>query len=248
MQAPQQQPQAQQQPAPRRAAAPDYTLEGLEQELAVPQQRLQQPVQQPGAARPAQQARAADPGVRIGPFRPDPSLIAARQPDIEAEHARANEAARAAAAQQFVPPQAERPDSTQPRMPRVEDFPPVAQRQLRAQQSPSRAEESGRPRSLLARLTSAVTRRDEPAHEPQRHEQDGRDLEPRIVQPQPQPQMPPAHAPAPAAEFAKAPQPRRMGEGQAASGTLDPRGRPQPIDPNRDDHLEIPAFLRRQSS
>ena len=129
-------------------------------------------------------------------------------------------------------------------MPGVEDFPPVAQRQLRAQQAPTRAEEERRPRGLLARLTSGLTRRDDPEHDANRHEQEGRDIEPRIVHAQA-----PVHpAATPAAEFAKAPQPRRMGEGQAASGTLDPRGRPAPIDPNRDDHLEIPAFLRRQSS
>ena len=51
----------------------------------------------------------------------------------------------------------------------------------------------------------------------------------------------------PAAEFAK-PQPRRMGEAAPAAGGLDPRGRPVPIDQRNDDHLEIPAFLRRQSS
>ncbi len=238
-------PQPQQQQARRAAVIPDYALEGLEQELALPPQRPQQrPAmeQQAAASRPAPQVRAADPGVRIGPFRPDPSLIA-RQPDIEAEHGRINEVARAAA-QHFVPPAAERPDSLQPRMPRVEDFPPVAQRQLRAQQAPTRAEEDRRPRGLLARLTSGLTRRDDQEHESNRHEQDGRDLEPRIVQAQPA-MHPPAHQ---QGEFAKAPQPRRMGEGQGASGNLDPRGRPVPIDPNRDDHLEIPAFLRRQSS
>jgi cell division protein FtsZ len=39
-----------------------------------------------------------------------------------------------------------------------------------------------------------------------------------------------------------------MGESPAPAGNLDPRGRPVPTDANRDDHLEIPAFLRRQSS
>jgi cell division protein FtsZ len=125
-------------------------------------------------------------------------------------------------------------------MPRVEDFPPVAQRQLKAQQTPSRADEERRPRGLLARLASGLTRRDEPEQAPNRPAKD----EPRIVQAQP----PVQPAATPAADFAKQPQPRRMGEAQAASGSLDTRGRPAPIDPNRDDHLEIPAFLRRQSS
>src|SRR5204863_3479093 len=102
------------------------------------------------------------------------------------------------------------------RMPRVEDFPPVAQRQLRAQQSPNRTDDERRPRGLLARLTSGLTRRDDPEQAPNPQVKE----EPRIVQAQP-----PVHpAATPAAEFAKQPQPRRMGEGQAASGSLDPRG------------------------
>jgi len=39
-----------------------------------------------------------------------------------------------------------------------------------------------------------------------------------------------------------------MGDSSAAAGNLDPRGRAIPSDTNRDDHLEIPAFLRRQTS
>jgi cell division protein FtsZ len=39
-----------------------------------------------------------------------------------------------------------------------------------------------------------------------------------------------------------------MGESAGAAGSLDPRGRPIPTEPSRDDNLEIPAFLRRQSS
>jgi cell division protein FtsZ len=237
----------QQQPVsqPQQRRLPDYALEGLEQELAIQpaQQRLQQrPVEQPAANRAAAQPRpAGDPGVRIGPFRPDPSLIQARPSDHEIEQTRAHDAARAhAAAANYIPPAAERPDSLQPRMPRVEDFPPVAQRQLRAQATPGH-EEGQKPRGLLARLASGLARHAEAAvHEsPRQRERD----EPRVVQAQPAPHP----AVTPAAEFAK-PQPRRMGEPAAATGTLDPRGRPMPIDPRHDDHLEIPAFLRRQSS
>ena len=66
--------------------------------------------------------------------------------------------------------------------------------------------------------------------------------DPRVVHSQ-------AYAQPPAvSEFAKQPQPRRMGETAAAAGHLDPQGRPQPQEPSRDDQLEIPAFLRRQSS
>ena len=235
----QQQQPAAQQAQPQQRRMPDYALEGLEQELATPQPRQAQP--QPAARPAAQQSRPADPGVRIGPFRPDPSLIQARPSDPEIEQARVHEAARAhAAAANYIPPAAERPDSLQPRMPRVEDFPPVAQRQLRAQAAPH-ADEGQKPRGLLARLASGLARHAEAAvHEsPRQRERD----EPRVAQAQPAPHP----AVTPAAEFAK-PQPRRMGEPAAATGTLDPRGRPMPIDPRHDDHLEIPAFLRRQSS
>jgi cell division protein FtsZ len=172
--------------------------------------------------------------VRIGPFRPDPSLIATRASDYDVEQVRVSDA-RAAAAANYIPPAAERPDSMQPRMPRVEDFPPVAQRQLRAQQAPSHADEERRPRGLLARLASGLARHVEPAHESHRDE-------PRVVASQPVPHP----AVTPAAEFK--PQPRRIGDTAAPAGSLDPRGRPVPIDQGRDDHLEIPAFLRRQSS
>jgi cell division protein FtsZ len=242
-QAHQQQPAPQPQPQQRRM--PDYALEGLEQELAIhpAQQRLQQrPAEQPAANRTAAQQRpAGDPGVRIGPFRPDPSLVAARPSELEIEHARANEAARAHAAANYVPPAAERPDALQARMPRVEDFPPVAQRQLQARSAPPTGGEEGqKPRGLLARLASGLARHAEAvAESPRLRERD----EPRVVQAQPAPHP----SVTPAAEFSK-PQPRRMGEAPNAAGSLDPRGRPVPIDQGRDDHLEIPAFLRRQSS
>jgi cell division protein FtsZ len=229
-------PQPQPQPQARRAQA-EFSLDGLEQELANPAAVRREPQQAAAAAHrqaAAQMRPSTDPGVRIGPFRPDPSLIATRSSDYETEQVRVSDA-RAAAAANYIPPAAERPDSMQPRMPRVEDFPPVAQRQLRAQQSPSNIEEERRPRGLLARLASGLARHAEAAHESHRDE-------PRVVASQ----QAPHPAITPAAEFK--PQPRRMGEGAAAAGSLDPRGRPVLIDQGRDDHLEIPAFLRRQSS
>ena len=246
--------QPQQHPAQprRRENVPAYALEGLEQELAAPYaQGSRQPLQ---IEQPAQSGRAVaqartqgDPGVKIGPFRPDPSLVAARQSETDAEQARAEQAQRAAAAQDFIPPPAERPDAAHPRMPRVEDFPPVAQRQMRARQAEDRGhDDHRRARGLLAKLTSGFTRRDGES-EGRRHEPDasGIEHEPRVVHAQPQVQ--PAAASS-VSEFAKAPQPRRMGEVAAAAGNLDPRGRPQAPEPSREDQLEIPAFLRRQSS
>jgi cell division protein FtsZ len=256
------QPQAQHQPQiqqQRREAVPAYALEGLEQELAAQYAQSRQPqqlhpqVQQP---RPMAQPKAVgDPGIKIGPFRPDPSLVAARQSEIDAEEARAREAEEDAA-RDFIPPPAERPDALQARMPRVEDFPPVAQRQIRAQQGHDHGhDEERRPRGLLARLASGLSRRDDDGQGRYHHDQSAMEAEPRVVyaQPQMQPQPQPQHQrlqhqPAAASEFAKQPQPRRMGEAAFAAGNLDPRGRPLPLEPSRDDQLEIPAFLRRQSS
>ena len=179
------------------------------------------------AARLPQPAKAADPGVRIGPFRPDPSLIAARQPELEAEHARANEAARAAAAQHFIPPAAERPDSMQPRMPRVEDFPPVAQRQLRAQQAPRAPRRSaGRAgcwHGLRAGLPGATIRSTNRTSGASRRSSRASSSRSRRLHP----------TPAPAAEFAKPPQPRRMGEGQAR------HRQPRPARPAAADRSEL---------
>jgi cell division protein FtsZ len=233
---------------PQREAVPAYALDGLEQELSIPLAQTRPQTPQNGQARPAAQARpAGDASVRIGPFRPDPSLVA-KQVDADAEHARANEAAaRAVASPHFIPPAAERPEEVQARMPRVEDFPAVAQRQIKAQQAPAPAsEEDRRPRGLLARLTSGLTRRDDeeneaPAHAPARAGRQHAE-EPRVVAAS---AAPPHPANTPASEFK--PQPRRMGEGGGAAGNLDQRGRAAPVEQGRDE-LEIPAFLRRQTS
>ena len=238
---------------PHRDPVPAYALQGLEQELAAPIAQLAQ--QRPAAAaghapqaqhRPATHARAAgEAPVRIGPFRPDPSLVTPRHNEAEIEQLRASEAARAAAAERFIPPAAERPEESQARMPRVEDFPPAIQRQLRGQPAAAQKDEEERkPRGLLARLTSGLTRREEePAEAPRARQQNRPTSEietPRIV---------PTPAPAnTAAEFTRQAQPRRMGEAQAATGSLDSRGRPIPAEASREDPLEIPAFLRRQSS
>jgi cell division protein FtsZ len=234
-------------PQPQREVLPAYALESLEQELMPAAQQTAPRTSQP--SRQASQARAsADPSVKIGPFRPDPSLIATRHSEAEIEQLRAAEAARAQASAHFIPPAAERPDEIQARMPRVEDFPPVAQRQLKAQQNPQpQADEERRPRGLLARLTSGLTRRDED-EQPEPRRAPVRAVA-NQAEPRPQPQQRPAQPQASqVSEFAKPPQPRRQPEQAGATGNLDPRGRQIPIEPRTDDALEIPAFLRRQTS
>ena len=230
----------------RREPVPASALEGLEQELSAPYaQKESHPQPRPQAQAAAQQA-----GVKIGPFRPDPSLVAARQSEAALAHA---QEAEHLAQRDFIPPPAERPESMQPRMPRVEDFPPVAQRQIRAQSGQGGGQVRGhdedqRPRGLLARLASGLGgRREDEDRLERRERQEHRPVaeEPRVVHSQPE--IPQEHMAA-GHEFAKQAQPRRMGEAAPAAGHLDPRGRPAPQEPSREDQLEIPAFLRRQSS
>jgi cell division protein FtsZ len=144
----------------------------------------------------------------------------------------------------FIPPRAEeviRPT----RMPRVDELPLPVQRQMeqRTQQSVPPAPPVEKKRvTLMERLAQAGfgRRGDEAVHQQQ--------PAPRPAQPAPQPQ---AYAPQAASpvhqEYAKrpapAPQPR------APQAGLDVHGRPLSAQrPAEDDHLEIPAFLRRQSN
>lgn len=122
------------------------------------------------------------------------------------------------------------PVATQPRMPRVEDFPPVVKAEIAAQNAPVEPhhEERG-PLGLLKRLTSGLTRReDETAR-----------LQPAQREPVLQRPAEPRRAPSAEAQIYA---PRR--------GQLDDQGRPlaqaRPV--HDDEQFEIPAFLRRQSS
>ena len=133
-------------------------------------------------------------------------------------------------------------------MPRVEDFPPVVQRQIEARQSPP--EEDRGPLSLLRRLASVgLGRREEdpigagpPTQQPQRQQPSPR-LQPRV-------QTPP---PPPASEYGKRPPAPRAPTPDSLykprQGDLDAQGRPLPREQRHgDDELEIPAFLRRQAN
>lgn len=124
------------------------------------------------------------------------------------------------------------PAPVQPRMPRVEDFPPVVKAEIAAAQNPRPADHEDRgPMGLLKRLTHGLTRREE---------------EPARLQPA-QPREPKLRQPAPEArrltpQDAQLYAPRR--------GQLDDHGRlmPQSRAAQEDDQLEIPAFLRRQAN
>jgi cell division protein FtsZ len=176
----------------------------------------------PTAAQPA--ARASDGGISIQPYDPGPYAAIADatqqlqqpqpdQPQILAEP--------------YIPPAPETPGG---RVPRIEDFPPHAQRAIEAQREPRSEDERG-PLSLLRRLANVgLGRRDEPAREP------------------PPPQ---SRVRQPLGQSASLPQRQgvnpRGGQRLAAEGNLDPQGRPQPARA-QEDELEIPAFLRRQAN
>jgi cell division protein FtsZ len=176
-------------------------------------------------------ARALE-DVTVRPIPPKPTLFepAPHKPAAQAE---------AAMPKVFIPPQAEKPASRAPRMPRIDEFPPHAQPALRAREAqagePVAAEDpADKPRmSLLARLASVgLGRREEGAHEEPVHPPVRQQMPPLPERPRPQPRVEPV------SEYAK----RGVPQG------LDQHGRPAPVhNHDADDQLEIPAFLRRQA-
>jgi cell division protein FtsZ len=130
----------------------------------------------------------------------------------------------------YVPPPPEMPRT--PRMPSIEDFPQPVQDQMR--QHRGEASHDPRRKSIFERLASFGASRQEDSMQPG-------------AAPQPQPQAPRAPAPQPStvSEYGKRP----AAAPQPSHAALDPHGRRAPAQRLvEDDHLEIPAFLRRQSS
>jgi cell division protein FtsZ len=148
----------------------------------------------------------------------------------------------------FIPPQPERPSARAPRMPRMEDLPLPAQNEIRASRGemPEAGTEKRRT-SLLQRLASVgLGRREDDEH--------GKALPPRQLMPpnrggaarrsdSARANDPNAEDGNPISEYAKRhPAPRPAPQG------IDPHGRPVPVQTAIDEeHLEIPAFLRRQA-
>jgi cell division protein FtsZ len=199
----------------------------------------------PPQARPApmsppapQPTRQADPNITVAPLNASQLAYDHRGMDHDTHPARHDDEPPAEAP--FIPPEPEAPA----RMPRIEDFPPVVQRQVEAQQRGTRPEHEDRgPMSLLRRLAGVgLGRRDEPTEhrEPQLK---------RPVQRQPQPQQRQIPPQPRVAQPAPRQQPQE-GLYKPKQGDLDPHGRPLPAAtrPQGDDELEIPAFLRRQAN
>ncbi|HSM39742.1 MAG TPA: cell division protein FtsZ, partial [Afifellaceae bacterium] len=102
--------------AQMRTSGQRNSVDALEDELAV------QRVAANGGGAPAQRRSPADPGVRIGPFRPDPSLVAIQREPVGELDGPVHSDPADGPSGPYIPPEAERPSADGPRMPKVEDF------------------------------------------------------------------------------------------------------------------------------
>jgi cell division protein FtsZ len=195
----------------------------------VPQQR---------AAQALQPASYGD--VTVRPIAQKPSLF----PDHDVAKVEVREVA--APAETFIPQAAERAPARAPRMPKFEDLPMPAQNEIR--QARGETEEEEHPQktrmSLLQRLANVgLGRRDEENEPPIAARASGPAMAPMPPLPERKPQRTVAQQMAthePVSEYAR----------RSAPQGLDSHGRPAPVapPPQGDDHLDIPAFLRRQSN
>ena len=184
-------------------------------------------------AAPAAPATYGDVTVRPGAQKP--TLF----PDKEADRAESHEPP---PAENFIPPAAERPPSRSPRMPKFEDLPMPAQAEIRKAQGEIEEEHPHKKLSLLQRLANVgLGRRDEESEPPIAARASGPSMPPL-------PERKPARTVAqqvaasePVSEYAKQ---------RPAPQGLDVHGRQAPVAPapQGDDHLDIPAFLRRQAN
>ncbi|WP_370678026.1 cell division protein FtsZ [Pleomorphomonas sp. PLEO] len=204
------------------AAAQVASLEALEEALALPEAYIE-PEPMRSVTTPH------DPRVSIEPY--EPAMNHYDAPAAQPQQVRVAEPV--PMQQPYVPPVAERPSAAvqRSRVPSIDEFPPIAQRQAAAsvQVHPEDHDGERRPLGLLRRLaTVGLGRREEEAQ---------------AEAPRAAPQ--PAVRPSAASEFVKRP---AAAPAQGAAGRLDLQGRmaPQPAPRAADDDMEIPAFLRRK--
>ncbi|MGD0634000.1 MAG: cell division protein FtsZ [Beijerinckiaceae bacterium] len=216
-------------PEPAPQPAPFY-----EQPAPAPQQ-LYQPAPAPVAAPMPAGVQLQQVAPPAAPAYAEPPRPAAREPERFD-------------AGPFIPPAAESPVLRPQRMPQIEDLPVPVQNQIR-QQHYGQTENPAdvKRRTLLERLAAfGMSRQDEIASAPAAERQ-----APGMSQLgyQSAPQLPgfrPAQPNAVHSEYAK--RPAAAGPAQRQQ-PLDQHGRPsQPARQSEDDQLEIPAFLRRQTS
>jgi cell division protein FtsZ len=185
----------------------------------------------PAASAPVTPATYGDVSVR--PIAQKPSLF----PDHDPAHKLAEEPS---TPETFIPPAAERAQASRaPRMPKFEDLPMPAQAEIRQARGDSEEEEHPQKNrlSLLQRLANVgLGRRDEEAEPPIAARAAGPAMPP-LPERKPKRAEPSTD---PVSEYARRPAPHG----------LDSHGRPAPVAPapQGDDHLDIPAFLRRQAN
>jgi cell division protein FtsZ len=189
------------------------------------------------AAAPLQPASYGD--VTVRPIAQKPSLF----PDHDVARAEPQEIA---PPETFIPQAAERPPARSQRMPKFEDLPMPAQNEIRQARGEVEEEHPQKTRmSLLQRLANVgLGRRDEDTEPPIAARASGPSMAPMPPLPERKPQRSIAQqiaaSEAPVSEYARRPAPQG----------LDAHGRPAPVaaPPQGDDHLDIPAFLRRQAN
>jgi cell division protein FtsZ len=188
----------------------------------------------PSAPAPLQSAAYGD--VMVRPIAQKPTLF----PDPEVATVPAQEPA---PPETFIPQAAERAPARAPRMPKFEDLPMPAQNEIRQARGEAEDDHPQKSRmSLLQRLANVgLGRRDDEAEPPIAARASGPAMPAMPPLPERKPQRTVAEQMAnrsPVSEYA----PRHAPQG------LDVHGRPAPVAaaPQGDDHLDIPAFLRRQ--
>jgi cell division protein FtsZ len=193
-------------------------------------------VPQPGAHAPVQPASYGD--VTVRPIAQKPSLF----PDHDVTGVETHEPA---TPETFIPQAAERGPARAPRMPKFEDLPMPAQNEIRQARGEVEEEHPQKTRmSLLQRLANVgLGRRDEETEPPIAARASGPAMSPLPPLPERKPQRSVAQqisANEPVSEYARRPAPQG----------LDAHGRPASVAaaPQGDDHLDIPAFLRRQAN
>jgi cell division protein FtsZ len=214
--------------------APSNTVEraALEAIAAAVAPETPQPAPQP----PVQPASYGD--VTVRPIAQKPTLFPDKEPPrVEAHEPEPQET--------FIPQAAERPPLRAPRMPKFEELPVPAQNEIRQARGESEEDHPQKARmSLLQRLANVgLGRRDEENEPPIAARGSGPSMAPLPPLPERKPQRSVSQqiaASDPVSEYARRPAPQG----------LDVHGRPAPVSPapQGDDHLDIPAFLRRQTT
>jgi cell division protein FtsZ len=219
--------------APAASAAPLYQSD----EAAAQGYYAEPQYQEPQYQEPARERATHGVYIEPAPSRPAYAEPPRRFTDEDRAPGRASPSEDERLAGPYVPPAPEQP-ARAARMPQIEDFPRPGQEQLRqARGEISQADQ--RRKSIFERLASFGSSRQEDA------------IQSLAPQPQPQPQRqyaPQSPQPSPAhAEYAK--RPAAGGAPQAPQPSLDQHGRRAvQVRGVEEDHLEIPAFLRRQGN